>query len=126
MAPARETLFTVVPRADRYKAKAFIDSYFERHAGARSFLDSCIAEAETCGTSRDQAERAWRRARELSQAGANLIAPAAVEESRTALDVAQATYEATGAQLAQSADPELRALAEEEIAGLERQLAAFW
>jgi HlyD family secretion protein len=52
--------------------------------------------------SRDQAERAWRRARQLSQAGENLIAPATVEESKTALDVAQATYEATGAQLAQS------------------------
>jgi HlyD family secretion protein len=51
---------------------------------------------------RDQAERAWRRARELSQAGANLIAPAAVEDYKTALDVAQATYEATGAQLSQS------------------------
>jgi len=51
---------------------------------------------------RDQAERAWRRARQLSQAGENLIAPASVEESKTALDVAQATYEATGAQLAQS------------------------
>ena len=52
--------------------------------------------------SRDQAERAWRRARDLSRAGENLIAPAAVEESKTAMDVAQATYEATGAQLAQS------------------------
>jgi HlyD family secretion protein len=52
--------------------------------------------------SRDQAERAWRRARDLSQAGANLIAPAAVEDFKTALDVAQATYEATGAQLSQS------------------------
>jgi len=52
--------------------------------------------------SRDQAERSWRRARELSQAGANLIAPAAVEDYKTALDVAQATYEATGAQLSQS------------------------
>jgi HlyD family secretion protein len=52
--------------------------------------------------SRDQAERAWRRARELSQAGANLIAPAAVEDYKTAMDVAQATYEATGAQLSQS------------------------
>ncbi|HET7241540.1 MAG TPA: efflux RND transporter periplasmic adaptor subunit [Gemmatimonadales bacterium] len=51
---------------------------------------------------RDQAERAWRRARDLSQAGANLIAPAAVEDYKTALDVAQATYEATGAQLSQS------------------------
>ena len=30
-------------------AKAFIDSYFERHAGARSFLDGCIREAELCG-----------------------------------------------------------------------------
>jgi HlyD family secretion protein len=52
--------------------------------------------------SRDQAERAWRRARDLSQAGENLIAPAAVEDFKTALDVAQATYEATGAQLSQS------------------------
>ncbi|HEU4955756.1 MAG TPA: efflux RND transporter periplasmic adaptor subunit [Gemmatimonadales bacterium] len=52
--------------------------------------------------SRDQAERTWRRARDLSQAGANLIAPAAVEDYKTALDVAQATYEATGAQLSQS------------------------
>ncbi|HJV34890.1 DNA polymerase, partial [Geomonas sp.] len=31
------------------QAKAFIDSYFERHAGARSFLDHCIREAEMCG-----------------------------------------------------------------------------
>jgi len=51
---------------------------------------------------RDQAERAWRRARELSQLGPNLIAPAAAEEAKTGLDVAQATYEATSAQLAQS------------------------
>ena len=51
---------------------------------------------------RDQAERAWRRARELSQLGPNLIAPAAAEEAKTSLDVAQATYEATSAQLAQS------------------------
>lgn len=31
------------------QAKAFIDSYFERHSGARTFLDSCIREAEVCG-----------------------------------------------------------------------------
>lgn len=31
------------------QAKAFIDSYFERHSGARSFLDGCIREAEACG-----------------------------------------------------------------------------
>jgi AAA family ATP:ADP antiporter len=30
MRPARETLFTIVPRADRYKAKAFIDTFVYR------------------------------------------------------------------------------------------------
>jgi HlyD family secretion protein len=51
---------------------------------------------------RDQAERAWKRARELTRLGPNLIAPAAAEEARTALDVAEATYSATRAQLDQS------------------------
>jgi len=31
------------------QAKAFIENYFERHAGARSFLDACIREAEVAG-----------------------------------------------------------------------------
>jgi DNA polymerase-1 len=31
------------------QAKVFIDNYFERHSGARSFLDGCIKEAEVCG-----------------------------------------------------------------------------
>ncbi len=52
--------------------------------------------------SRDQAERAWNRANELSRLGPNLIAPASAEEARTALDVAEATYQATRAQLDQS------------------------
>ncbi|HWI40984.1 MAG TPA: DNA polymerase I, partial [Verrucomicrobiae bacterium] len=30
-------------------AKEFIDNYFARHSGARTFLDRCIAEAEACG-----------------------------------------------------------------------------
>ncbi|MGH7397791.1 MAG: hypothetical protein ACRELW_09650 [Candidatus Rokuibacteriota bacterium] len=30
MRPARETLFTIVPRADRYKSKAFIDTFVYR------------------------------------------------------------------------------------------------
>jgi AAA family ATP:ADP antiporter len=30
MRPSRETLFTVVPRTDRYKAKAFIDTFVYR------------------------------------------------------------------------------------------------
>jgi HlyD family secretion protein len=51
---------------------------------------------------RDQAERAWKRANELTKLGPNLIAPAAAEEARTALDVAEATYQATRAQLDQS------------------------
>jgi HlyD family secretion protein len=52
--------------------------------------------------SRDQAERAWKRAEQLTKLGPNLIAPAAAEEARTALDVAEATYQATRAQLDQS------------------------
>ncbi len=52
--------------------------------------------------SRDQAERDWKRAEQLSKLGPNLIAPAQAEESRTALDVAEATYQATRAQLDQS------------------------
>ncbi|HWB43379.1 MAG TPA: efflux RND transporter periplasmic adaptor subunit [Gemmatimonadales bacterium] len=51
---------------------------------------------------RDQAERAWKRADELTRLGPNLIAPATAEEARTALDVAEATYQATRAQLDQS------------------------
>jgi HlyD family secretion protein len=51
---------------------------------------------------RDQAERDWKRANELSKLGPNLIAPASAEEARTALDVAEATYQATRAQLDQS------------------------
>ena len=51
---------------------------------------------------RDQAERAWNRANELTRLGPNLISPAAAEEARTALDVADATYQATRAQLDQS------------------------
>ncbi|GFO70096.1 DNA polymerase [Geomonas limicola] len=30
-------------------AKAFIDHYFERHSGARAFLDGCVREAEIAG-----------------------------------------------------------------------------
>src|ERR671911_976290 len=51
---------------------------------------------------RDQAERAWKRANELTRLGPNLIAPATAEEARTTLDVAEATYQATRAQLDQS------------------------
>src|SRR5215208_1902 len=50
----------------------------------------------------DQSERAWNRARQLTQLGPNLIAPEAAEQARTAYDVAQANWQATRAQLEQS------------------------
>jgi len=50
----------------------------------------------------DQAGRAWNRARQLSQAGPNLITPEAAEQAHTSYEVAQATYQATRAQLEQS------------------------
>jgi HlyD family secretion protein len=51
---------------------------------------------------RDQAERSWKRAEQLSRLGPNLIAPVQAEEAKTALEVAEATYQATRAQLDQS------------------------
>ena len=52
--------------------------------------------------SRDQAERDWKRADELIRLGPNLIAPQQAEAAKTALEVAEATYQATRAQLDQS------------------------
>ena len=52
--------------------------------------------------SRDQAERDWKRADQLIRLGPNLIAPQQAEAAKTALDVAEATYQATRAQLDQS------------------------
>jgi len=51
---------------------------------------------------RDQAERAWNRARQLTQLGENLIAPETAEQAQTALEVAEANYQSTRAQLEQS------------------------
>jgi HlyD family secretion protein len=51
---------------------------------------------------RDQAERAWNRARQLTELGDNLIAPETAEQARTALEVAEANYQSTRAQLEQS------------------------
>src|SRR5918992_356735 len=51
---------------------------------------------------RDQAQRAWNRAKQLSELGDNLIAPETAEQSRTALEVAEANYQSTKAQLEQS------------------------
>src|ERR671914_3008425 len=48
--------------------------------------------------SRDQAQRAWDRARQLTELGDNLIAPETAEQAKTALDVAEANYQSTRAQ----------------------------
>jgi HlyD family secretion protein len=69
---------------------------------AEGVVNSTQATLLQVRASRDQAERAWKRADQLTRLGANLIAPAAAEEARTALDVAEATYQATRAQLDQS------------------------
>ena len=52
--------------------------------------------------SRDQAQRAWNRARQLTELGDNLIAPETAEQSKTALEVAEANYQSTKAQLDQA------------------------
>ena len=69
---------------------------------AEAVVSSSQATLLQTRASRDQAEREWRRARQLSDAGPNLIAPAAAEQAQTAFDVAEATYRATRAQLDQS------------------------
>ena len=71
-------------------------------ARAEGVVSSTQATLLQTRASRDQAERAWKRANELTRLGPNLIAPATAEEARTALDVAEATYQATRAQLDQS------------------------
>ncbi|HEV2083475.1 MAG TPA: efflux RND transporter periplasmic adaptor subunit [Gemmatimonadales bacterium] len=52
--------------------------------------------------SRDQAQRAWNRARQLTELGDNLIAPETAEQAKTALEVAEANYQSTKAQLDQA------------------------
>jgi HlyD family secretion protein len=51
---------------------------------------------------RDQAQRAWNRSRQLTELGDNLIAPETAEQSKTAYDVAEANYQSTRAQLEQA------------------------
>jgi len=52
--------------------------------------------------SRDQAQRAWNRAKQLTELGENLIAPETAEQSQTALEVAEANYQSSRAQLEQA------------------------
>ena len=52
--------------------------------------------------SRDQAQRAWSRAKQLTELGENLIAPETAEQAQTALEVAEANYQSSKAQLEQA------------------------
>jgi HlyD family secretion protein len=70
-----------------------------RAQGVVSSTQATLAQARA---TLDQAERSWNRARQLTQLGPNLIAPEAAEQARTSYDVAQATWQATRAQLEQS------------------------
>jgi HlyD family secretion protein len=69
---------------------------------AQGVVSSAQATLTQTRANLDQAERAWNRARQLSQLGANLIAPETAEQAQTSYQVAQATYQATRAQLEQS------------------------
>ncbi|HET6779284.1 MAG TPA: efflux RND transporter periplasmic adaptor subunit [Gemmatimonadales bacterium] len=52
--------------------------------------------------SRDQAQRAWNRAKQLRELGDNLIAPETAEQAQTALEVAEANFQSSRAQLEQA------------------------
>ncbi len=52
--------------------------------------------------SRDQAQRAWNRAKQLTELGDNLISPESAEQAQTALEVAEANFESSRAQLEQA------------------------
>jgi HlyD family secretion protein len=52
--------------------------------------------------SRDQAQRAWNRAKQLRELGENLIAPETAEQAQTALEVAEANFQSSRAQLEQA------------------------
>jgi HlyD family secretion protein len=69
---------------------------------AQAVVSSTQATLLQTRANRDQAEREWKRADELTRLGRNLIAPAAAEQARTTLEVSEATYRATRAQLDQS------------------------
>jgi HlyD family secretion protein len=71
-------------------------------ARAQGVVASTEATLLQTKATRDQAQRAWDRAQQLTKLGDNLIAPEAAEQAHTALDVAEANYQSTKAQLEQS------------------------
>jgi HlyD family secretion protein len=71
-------------------------------ARAQGVVASTQATLAQTQATRDQAQRGWNRAKQLSELGDNLIAPETVEQARTGLDVAEANYQSTKAQLEQA------------------------
>ncbi len=61
-------------------------------ARAQGVVSSTEAILLQTRASRDQAQRAWNRARQLTELGENLIAPETAEQAQTALEVAEANY----------------------------------
>src|SRR3954462_4966564 len=70
-------------------------------ARAQGVVSSTEATLLQTKATRDQEQRAWNRTSQLKQLGEDLITPEAVEQARTALDVAEANFQATKAQLEQ-------------------------
>ena len=71
-------------------------------ARAQGVVSSTQAILLQTRASRDQAQRAWNRAKQLTELGENLIAPETAEQAQTALEVAEANFQSTNAQLAQA------------------------
>jgi HlyD family secretion protein len=69
---------------------------------AQGLVSSTQATVLQTRANRDQAERAWRRAQQLTQLGQNLITQESAEQAQTAYEVAQANYASMQAQLDQS------------------------
>ncbi|HEY9014055.1 MAG TPA: biotin/lipoyl-binding protein, partial [Gemmatimonadales bacterium] len=64
-------------------------------ARAEGVVASTQASLLQTKATRAQAERAWNRARQLTQAGDNLIAPETAEQAQTDFEVAEANYQST-------------------------------
>src|SRR5687767_8513248 len=71
-------------------------------ARAQGALSSTQAVLLQTRASRDQAQRAWNRAKQLTELGDNLISPESAEQAQTALEVAEANFQSSRAQLEQA------------------------
>src|ERR687894_1179567 len=70
-----------------------------RAQGVVSSMEAILLQTRA---SRDQAQRAWNRAKQLRELGDNLIAPETAEQAQTALEVAEANFQSSRAQLEQA------------------------